>query len=102
VSEVDAVGEVAVVDAGGDQRPWTENVGWAEPLFESFFLGGFECSSHLLEDGRRLDLTAATQHDVLAEADFARARGAGLTARAGTISVQRCRSCAPPSSIASS
>ena len=79
VSKVDAVGEMTV-GAGAEEERWAENVGWADPLFEAFFLGGFECSNHLLEDGRRLDLTAATQHDVLAEPDFARARAAGLTA----------------------
>ena len=51
-----------------------------QPLFSGFFLGGFECSCHRLEDGRRLDLTAATRHDELADLDYARAREAGLTA----------------------
>ena len=32
-------------------------------LFESYFLGGFECSTHRRRDGRRLDLIAATGHD---------------------------------------
>jgi hypothetical protein len=32
-------------------------------LFDSYFLGGFECSSHRRHDGRRLDLIAATGHD---------------------------------------
>ncbi|CAN5406447.1 hypothetical protein BH10CHL1_BH10CHL1_01010 [soil metagenome] len=32
-------------------------------LFQSFFMGGFECSSHRLNSGRRLDLLASTQHD---------------------------------------
>lgn len=40
-------------------------------LFGSFFLGGFECSTHLGRDGRRHDLVAATQHDVLAAEDYA-------------------------------
>ena len=39
-------------------------------LFNSFFLGGFECSTHRRRDGRRLDVIAATQHDLLAEADY--------------------------------
>jgi hypothetical protein len=51
-----------------------------QPLFSGFFLGGFECSCHRLEDGRRLDMTAATRHDELADLDYARARDAGLTA----------------------
>ncbi len=51
-----------------------------EPLFAGFFLGGFECSTHVLEDGRRLDLTASTRHDELAEQDYAQARATGMTA----------------------
>ena len=39
-------------------------------LFRSFFLGGFECSTHRRKDGRRLDLIAATRHDILAEEDY--------------------------------
>lgn len=39
-------------------------------LLPSFFLGGFECSSHRRFDGRRLDLTAATGHDVAAVRDY--------------------------------
>jgi beta-glucosidase/6-phospho-beta-glucosidase/beta-galactosidase len=38
--------------------------------FASFFLGGFECSTHRLRNGRRLDLIAATQHDRLAARDY--------------------------------
>ena len=33
------------------------------PLFPSFFIGGFECASHQLLSGRRLDLVSATGHD---------------------------------------
>jgi hypothetical protein len=39
-------------------------------LFKSFFLAGFECSSHRRHDGRRLDLLNATQHDRLAGEDY--------------------------------
>ncbi len=39
-------------------------------LFRSFFLGGFECSTHRRADGRRLDLIAATRHDALVEQDY--------------------------------
>jgi hypothetical protein len=38
--------------------------------FESFFLGGFECSSHRRSDSRRLDLLASTGHDRLAGKDY--------------------------------
>ncbi len=39
-------------------------------LFGSFFLGGFECSTHRRADGRRLDLIAGTGHDRLAAEDY--------------------------------
>ena len=39
-------------------------------LFQSFFVGGFECSSHRRRDGRRLDLLASTYHDANAGADY--------------------------------
>ena len=40
------------------------------PLFRSFFLGGFECSTHRLADGQRLDMLAATQHDRFVGKDY--------------------------------
>jgi hypothetical protein len=39
-------------------------------LFESFFMAGFECSSHRRADGERLDLICATDHDKNAREDF--------------------------------
>ncbi len=51
-----------------------------EPLFEGFFLGGFECSCSRLEDGRRLDMAASTGHDQLVWADYGRLRSVGMTA----------------------
>lgn len=39
-------------------------------LFRSFFLGGFECSSHRRADGQRLDLIAGTRHDVMVLGDY--------------------------------
>jgi len=62
------------------------------PLFESVFLGGFECSCQKLADGRRLDMIAATRHDELAERDYARLRAAGMTAArdgASWVTVER-------------
>lgn len=47
-------------------------------LLKSFWIAGFECSCHLRPDGRRLDLIAATGHDRLAAADYARARDFGM------------------------
>jgi hypothetical protein len=40
-------------------------------LFQSFFMGGFKCSSHRLRSGKRLDLLASTQYNryVLADID---------------------------------
>src|SRR5690349_17140658 len=38
--------------------------------FQSFFLGGFECSTHRLRNGKRLDLVHATRHDEFAVSDF--------------------------------
>lgn len=38
---------------------------------DSFFLGGFECSTHRRHDGRRLDVIAGTRHDELAARDYA-------------------------------
>ena len=39
-------------------------------LFRSFLQGGWECSSHRLRSGRRLDLIAGTGHDANAAADY--------------------------------
>ncbi|WP_376096797.1 beta-glucosidase [Roseomonas sp. CCTCC AB2023176] len=39
--------------------------------FPTFFLGGFECSTHRRPDGKRLDLIASTRHDTMAEEDYA-------------------------------
>lgn len=55
-----------------------------KPIFQSFFMGGFECSSHRLPSGRRLDVIAATQHDRFAAGDYHRLQAQGLrTARDG-------------------
>jgi beta-glucosidase/6-phospho-beta-glucosidase/beta-galactosidase len=54
------------------------------PLFNSFWQAGFECSTHILSTGKRLDLVTSTGHDVWAEQDFMRLKSAGLlTAREG-------------------
>ncbi len=53
-------------------------------LFQTFFLGGFECSSHRLRSGKRLDLINATGHDRHVRADYERLRSMGIaTARDG-------------------
>lgn len=47
-------------------------------MFKSFFMGGFECSTHRPHNGKRLDLIAATRHDEFAAADYLRLRSQGL------------------------
>jgi len=47
-------------------------------LFSSFFLGGFECSTHRRQDGRRLDLLHGTGHDRWAANDFAALQPHGI------------------------
>jgi beta-glucosidase/6-phospho-beta-glucosidase/beta-galactosidase len=56
------------------------NAGDILSLFDSFFLGGFECSTHRLLKGRRLDLIASTKHDKFASLDYARLRKVGIRA----------------------
>ena len=47
-------------------------------LFNSFFMAGFECSSHRRKDGVRLDLIRATAHDTHALADYQRCAELGI------------------------
>jgi beta-glucosidase/6-phospho-beta-glucosidase/beta-galactosidase len=55
-----------------------------DTLLRSFFLAGFECSSHLRRDGRRLDLLNSTGHDRLSSQDYGAIAEHGiLTARDG-------------------
>ncbi|HEY3740210.1 MAG TPA: hypothetical protein VGL53_10215 [Bryobacteraceae bacterium] len=56
----------------------------AGQLFKSFWQAGFECSTHVLRNGRRLDLVASTGHDVWASQDFTALAEMGMfTAREG-------------------
>jgi beta-glucosidase/6-phospho-beta-glucosidase/beta-galactosidase len=56
----------------------------SENLFNSFLMGGFECSTHRNRAGKRLDMIAATRHDEFAEPDYERLMRLGLrTARDG-------------------
>ena len=41
-------------------------------------MGGFECSTHRLRSGRRLDMIEATQHDRFALLDYRRVQSVGL------------------------
>lgn len=53
-------------------------------MFKSFFMGGFECSTHCLQDGTRLDLIAATRHDETVYLDYLRMQTMGIaTVREG-------------------
>lgn len=52
---------------GADETPW-----------RSFFLAGFECSTHRRSDGVRLDVLRGTGHDVHAEKDYRLAASHGL------------------------
>ena len=55
-----------------------------DTLFPSFFISGFECSTHVLHNGKRLDLTASTQHDRFVAQDYKRMKNVGMsTAREG-------------------
>jgi beta-glucosidase/6-phospho-beta-glucosidase/beta-galactosidase len=47
-------------------------------LFKSFLQGGFECSTHKLKDGRRLDMVASTRHDEFVAEDYARLADFGI------------------------
>lgn len=64
--------------------------GQHELLTEGFFLAGFECADHRLEDGRRLDVLARTRHDELAQSDYARMQRIGMSACREGVSWVRC------------
>ncbi len=48
------------------------------PLFPGYFIGGFECSSHRVPSGRRLDMPTHTRHVEFAEADYRRLVDSGI------------------------
>ena len=50
----------------------------AEAIFRSFFQAGFECSTHKLCTGKRLDLLESTQHDRFAQQDYQRVHDFGI------------------------
>jgi beta-glucosidase/6-phospho-beta-glucosidase/beta-galactosidase len=53
-------------------------------IFKSYFMGGFECSTHRNFQRRRIDVIEATRHDIFAEADYRRLIHFGIrTARDG-------------------
>lgn len=69
--------------SGEDRAP-------AGAIVPGFVLAGFECSDHRLASGRRLDLLAATAHDRLAAADYARLGQVGIAACREGVSWVRC------------
>lgn len=48
-------------------------------VFDSFWMGGFEASTHINEARKRLDLIAATEHDAQVETDYALLRSVGIS-----------------------
>lgn len=51
----------------------------SSPDFASFWMGGFESSTHINKYGKRLDLLAVTQHDRWAAQDYGLMKAAGLS-----------------------
>ena len=47
-------------------------------IFDSFWLAGFESAQHVNQAGRRLDMIAATQHDVQVDRDYQLLRTIGI------------------------
>jgi len=55
-----------------------------DPIFNSFWIGGLECSTHRLRSGKRLDLLAATRHNEFCQTDYMRLKAQGFsTIRSG-------------------
>jgi polysaccharide biosynthesis protein PelF len=48
-------------------------------VFQSYWQGGFECSTHKLRLGRRLDILQSSQHANRAENDYRQLAGLGIT-----------------------
>jgi hypothetical protein len=54
------------------------------PSFKSFWIGGLECATHHLQNGKRLDVLQSSRHEEFFEQDFARLRAQGFqTLRSG-------------------
>src|SRR3954470_376045 len=58
--------------------PWEVRLSDPSQLFRSFWMGGFEGACHRNRVNKRLDLIAATQHDVLAASDYALVKTVGI------------------------
>ena len=62
----------------GPETPAPAEAEMADWRPRSFFLGGFECSTHRRRDRRRLDILAATAHDRMAAQDYVLLTGVGI------------------------
>ncbi|WP_458094633.1 hypothetical protein [Roseomonas sp. WA12] len=62
------------------EAPPSEGARFRPSLFRSFFMGGFECSTHRRRDGRRLDVLKSTRHDELVEEDYRQLAEHGMRA----------------------
>lgn len=67
-----AVAPLAARTAGATAA--TASRSFQPTLFPSYFLGGFECSTHRRADGQRIDVIAASGHDSLALEDYRQLR----------------------------
>lgn len=47
-------------------------------MFQSFFMGGFECATHQRADRKQIDVLSATRHDVCAAEDYRLLSHAGI------------------------
>jgi beta-glucosidase/6-phospho-beta-glucosidase/beta-galactosidase len=54
-------------------------------MFRSFWLAGFESSTHVTRTGTRLDMLEATQHDRFVAEDYARLRRVGIATVRDTV-----------------
>ncbi|HEU4497124.1 MAG TPA: hypothetical protein VFR70_08750, partial [Flavobacterium sp.] len=53
-------------------------------LFNTFFMGGYECADHINRSGERVNLLKETQHDIRVEEDYRDLAGIGIrTVREG-------------------
>ena len=65
---------MSLVQAWITLKPVTDDL----PLFQSFFMGGFECATHRRLDRTRIDVIAHTQHDRFCKEDYRLLRQAGI------------------------
>lgn len=76
--EIDSVLQVALVAGNGAVRPCGRPDLLTSNLFDSFWMAGFESSTHITGAGVRLDMIEATQHDRFVAEDYARLRNFGM------------------------